>query len=291
MMRAIVFLPDPRRPWLAARSIRCLAAAGFGDVSVSDDVAGDSPCLLLRAGLVLHDPSDFRPPPASEKQELIAVGLPVRWDDSSAWSRFQSLHGGHYPAENLPAPSCEWHSSGRNARARLREMPFSEPPLVVHWARLDHAPDDPRLFVMEVVTSLQHGGAERIACDLAGNLPRHGVRSRLVSLGKPHRTPLETPGDLLDLSQVSRSARAGVLLEIAVASGVDVLHLHLTNADETRAISACGIPVMVTVHNSRAGWPQGWDRLRQDDVGLLLACSQAVEAELREVLPDIPVRT
>ncbi len=115
----------------------------------------------------------------------MAVGLPVRWNEKSEWSRFQSQYGGAYPTEGLPPPLCEWHSSGSNAMVRLRAMPFSEPPLVVHWSRLDHAPDDPRLFVMEVVTSLQHGGAERIACDLAANLPRHGVRSRLLVWGNP----------------------------------------------------------------------------------------------------------
>lgn len=290
-MRALVFQTDPKRPWLAARSARSLRAAGFDEVLIGGEIQDDAACLLIRAGLVLRDPGSFRQPPVLGNGSLMAAGLPVGWNEESPWSRFQALHGGDYPAEDLPGPLCEWHSSGRNALARLRGQPFVDPPRIVHWARMDLAPDDPRLFVMEVVTSVQHGGAERITCDLAENLPRHGVRSRLVSLGKPHRAPLATPGDLLDLSHVTRSARAGVLAEIAVATGVDVLHLHLTNADETRAISASGIPVMVTVHNSRAGWPQGWESLRKDDVGLLLACSQAVEAELRELLPDLPVRT
>ncbi|MEO7097857.1 MAG: glycosyltransferase family 4 protein [Luteolibacter sp.] len=247
--------------------------------------------MILRAGLVLHAPSAFRPPPVLLSGNLVAVGLPVRWDEKSAWSQFQSLHGGDYPSDGLPPPLCEWHSSGGNAMARLSGAFFENPPLVVHWARLDHAPDDPRLFVMEVVTSLQHGGAERIACDLAECLPRHGVRSRLVSLGKPNRTPLEAPPDVLDLSHLRRDGRAGFLANEAVASGVDVLHVHLTDADETRALAASGIPVIATVHNSRPGWPRDWETLKNGDVSLLLACSQSVESELREALPDIPVRT
>lgn len=290
-MRALVFEADPRRPWLAARSVRSLNAAGFEEVVIGDKIDDGPSCLILRAGLVLNDPYAFRPPPSLAVGHLMAVGLSVRWDGNSDWSRFQSLHGGDYPSDSLPPPLCEWHSSGSNAVARLHGASFAEAPVVVHWARLDHAPDDPRLFVMEVVTSLQHGGAERIACDLAANLPRHGVRSRLVSLGRPHRTPLHAPADVLDLSHISRNERAGVLTELAVASGVDVLHLHLTNADETRALSASGIPVMATVHNSRAGWPRDWETLKNGDVTLLLACSQAVETELREALPEIPVRT
>ncbi len=70
-----------------------------------------------------------------------------------------------------------------------------------------------------------------------------------------------------------------------------MLHLHLTNADETRALSASGIPVIATVHNSREGWPSGWETLKKGEVSLLLACSQAAESELRELLIEIPVRT
>ncbi len=290
-MRAIVFQADPRRPWLAGRTLRSLNAAGFDDVYVGDEIKHESPCLILRAGLVLHDPSAYRTPPVSGNGHLMAAGLPVRWDEKSQWSKFQSLHGGDYPTEDLPPPLCEWHSSGRNAVERLLGIPFTAPPRVVHWPRLDHAPDDPRLFVMEIVTSLQHGGAERIACDLAENLPRCGVRSRLVSLGMPHRTPLVAPQDTLDLSHHRREDRAGVLTEIAIATGADVLHVHLTNADETRALSASGVPVIATVHNSRPGWPCDWETLKSGDVSLLLACSQAVGSELRESLPGIPVRT
>jgi len=288
-MRAFVFLADPRRPWLAARSVRSLKAAGFDEILTRGETDDGSPCLILRAGIIIHDPTSFRPPPATGC--LMGVGLSIRWDDGSAWSRFQSLHGGHFPTDDLPPPLCEWHSSGRNAMARLLGKAFQETPLVVHWARLDHAPDDPRLFVMQVVTSIQHGGAERIACDLAENLPRHGVRSCLVSLGKTHRTPLPAPPDLLDLSLLSRHERPDYLAKSAIATGADVLHLHLTNAALTRAIAASRIPVIATVHNSREGWPQDWETLESDDVSLLLACSQAAENELRETLPHIPVRT
>ena len=290
MTRALVFHADPRRPWLAARSVRSLKAAGIDDVRTGDDVDGDSSMLILRAGLILYDPAAFRAPPGSSN--LVATGLPVRWDAENPWSRFHALHGGDYPGfDSLPPPACEWHLSGNTAAARLRGQSVSGSFLVVHWGPLDHAPADERLFVMEVVTSLQQGGAEGIACDLACALPDHGIRSRLVSLGKPHRSALQAPPDTLDLSDWSRGERAGLLTQLAIATGVDVLHVHLTDATETRALAAAGIPVMATVHNSRAGWPRDWQTLEKGDVNLLLACSQAVEAELRESLPGIPVRT
>jgi glycosyltransferase involved in cell wall biosynthesis len=270
--------------------VRSLKAAGLGDIAVADDPPGDGPLLLLRAGLVLDAPSAFRLPPG--EGSLVAIGLPARWDAEHPWSRYHSLHGGDYPGlDSLPPPACEWHSSASTASARLFGNSISEEPRTVHWAPLDHAPEDERLFVMQVVTSLQQGGAERVACDLAWHLPDHGVRSLLAVLGKPHRSTLPAPAGFLDLSETDRGERAAVLVRTALELGVDVIHTHLTNRDETRALSAAGIPLMATVHNSRAGWPQGWESLGKGDVGLLLACAQAVETELRESLPDLPVRT
>ncbi len=130
----------------------------------------------------------------------------------------------------------------------------------------DHAADDERLFIMEIVTSPQHGGAERIACDLARELPAHGVRSRLVSLGKPHRSSLQAPADYLDLSEIARNKKITQLSEIAIAEGVDILHVHLTNHEQTRTLSASGIPVIASVHNSRAAWPTDWQFLENSGV-------------------------
>ncbi|HEY1122272.1 MAG TPA: glycosyltransferase family 4 protein, partial [Haloferula sp.] len=176
-------------------------------------------------------------------------------------------------------------------RARLNGEPLSWSARIVHWPALDLAATDERVAVYQIVTSLQHGGAEKIARDLAEELPRYHVAARLVTLGKPHRTSLEVPPGTLDLSHVRRGERAGMLLKHAIAQGADVLHLHLTDAEETRALSKSGIPVIATVHNSREGWPRDWETLRKNDAALLLACSQAAEAELREALPELPVRT
>ena len=55
MTRALVFHADPRRPWLAARTVRSLIAAGLSDVTVGDDSCWKWPVLLIRAGLVLRD--------------------------------------------------------------------------------------------------------------------------------------------------------------------------------------------------------------------------------------------
>lgn len=291
-----MFGADPRRPWLAARSIRSLRAAGFTAIRADDetDELPAGPALLLRAGQVLRAPKAFRPPPAGGGVPLIAIGLPATADDGGPhpWHALHARHGGDYPAE-LPPPVCEWHADGASLAARLRgggALPAGRW-RIVHWGPLDLAAADERLRVLEVVTSLQHGGAERIARDLAAGLPAHGVRSQLVVLGRPHRLALAAPPGTLDLSHLDRAARSAVLVDYALEAGADVLHLHLTHAEETRALAASGIPAIATVHNARAGWPQGWQELGGGDLALMLACSQAVEAELREALPHLPVRT
>ena len=214
------------------------------------------------------------------------MGLP----SSGEWCDFHAKHGGDYPPD-LPPTVCEWHASPLTATARLNGGPLPENARIIHWSPLDLAATDERLAVYQIVTSLQHGGAETIARDLALALPYHGIAARLVTLGKPHRRALDAPAGTLDLSHLRRSERAGVLAKLAVAHGADVLHVHLTDAQETRTLAKSGIPLMATLHNSREGWPRDWETLRPDEVALMIACSQAAEAELRERMPRAPVRT
>lgn len=277
-MRVIIVDPDPRRPWLEERSKRSLAQAGASGHGV----------LLVHAGLILARPEGFRLPPTPAGKPLVAVGLPTRGE----WLDFHRIHGGCYPNHtSLPAPVCEWHSQLETAMARLNGKPMNADARVVHWPALDVAPADERLSVWEIVTSLQHGGAERIALELATILPEFGHASRLVVLGKPHRGQYTPPPGTLDFSHLPRSGRAAFLADFAAKHGADVLHVHLTDAEETRALGGSGIPVMATVHNARPGWPRGWDSFTSSPSALMLACSLDVEAALREALPKQTVRT
>ena len=51
------------------------------------------------------------------------------------------------------------------------------------------------------------------------------------------------------------------------------------------------IPVLVTVHNQRAGWPRGLEDLAPSGAALLVACSRAVEEDLKWARIGVPVRT
>ena len=288
---ARIIADDPARPWLVRRTRRSLLAAGFDHVLLpSDDLPPASPCLLIRAGRVLEAPDAWSPPPSRGDIPLIAVGLPPDGCAGSDWTEFHNSHGGDYP-HDLPPPLCEWHNSAAHARARLFGQPAPSPARAVHWPPLDLTTTTDAPAVWQVVTSLQHGGAERLARELALDLPRQGLSSRLVVLGKPHRTPMPPPPGTLDLSHLPRSSRASELARLAVRHGVDCLHLHLLDTTETRTLAGSGIPLAATVHNARPGWPRDWESLTRGDLALLLPCSLAAEKELRKHLPDIPCRT
>ncbi|WP_265596320.1 glycosyltransferase family 4 protein [Verrucomicrobium sp. BvORR106] len=306
-MEALVFDADPRLPHLAARSARSLRAAGFEKITIRH--AGSSPpglttpgaVLLLRAGAWLRHPAHFQTPPFHPASHpVMAVGHVAGTGPAEPWSRFFETHGGDFStAETLPPCVCEWFDESAVAiglaEARLTASPLPvaaalKPPRIFHWSPLD-AGFAPGLRCLQIVTSLQHGGAERIAWDLAQELPRTGVATRLISLGKPLRRTLpELPGTL-DLSQYDRSTRAERLRIAAHHFGADVLHGHLIDQEDMQLFSASGIPLATTIHNTQAAWPQGLESLRAEDAGLLIACAQTVESELAELKLPVPLRT
>src|SRR5262249_35996398 len=127
--------------------------------------------------------------------------------------------------------------------------------------------DDVNLRVVQVVTSKQQGGAEHIALDLARGLPEHNIPTRLITLGRPTRAAFAVPSDAIDLAPLrgDRTARALAVADAADAFGADLVHGHLLDADDVRRLSAHSLPVVLTIHNVRPGWPQGLETLRPKD--------------------------
>jgi glycosyltransferase involved in cell wall biosynthesis len=163
---------------------------------------------------------------------------------------------------------------------------------VVHYAPLD-VYGDRGLRVLQVITALHRGGAERLTLDLMAELPAGNVRARLATLGRPMREAFAAPAGTLDLSGSAgdSEARAAALSRLAIAFGADLVHGHLISASDTRRIAAAGLPMMLTVHNSQPGWPKGLAELQAHEVVLLAACAQSVEAELRAAKIPVPMRT
>lgn len=148
---------------------------------------------------------------------------------------------------------------------------------------------DPHLRVAQVVTSLQLGGAERVALDLHRTLPEQGVRSCLITLGSPTREAFDIPIGVVDVAR--RPNRIDAARQAALAFAADVVHGHLLNADDVREFSKSQLPVLLTIHNMQPGWPAGLATLTRDDAALVVACSKAVEASLADANLPVPMRT
>jgi glycosyltransferase involved in cell wall biosynthesis len=218
-----------------------------------------------------------------------------------AWTELFARTGGDFtPVRGFPEPVALFLDS--IAAAALADQEVStwndiirislEQFRVVHYAPLN-VYGDRGLRVLQVITALHRGGAERLTLDLMAELPAGNVRARLATLGRPMREAFAAPAGTLDLSGSAgdSEARAAALSRVAIAFGADVVHGHLIGGSDVRRIAAAGLPVMLTVHNSQPGWPKGLAELQTHEVVLLAACAQSVEAELRAAKIPVPTRT
>lgn len=304
-MRAIVHGSRPIDRDLAPRTLRALRLLG---ISAREAIHEPGPRLLarireepgpvwlIRAGAwPILTASDFtEPPPSSTGRPVVALGRVHMANGVAEATPWPGDGGVPFPAsawlDARVVASLDEHGDLDDALRRTVKRTEAR---VVFFPSLD-VQDDDWLRVAEVVTSAQQGGAERIALDLARGLRDHGLRSRLVLLGRPTRAAFDVPDDVIDLSRLGgpdpdhRARRAARHL---VCEGFDLVHGHLLDEGTVRALAARGLPVALTIHNTQASWPAGTRRLRPAQVQLLVGCAQGVEHELAALLPGIPART
>ncbi|WP_437294532.1 glycosyltransferase [Sorangium sp. So ce426] len=327
-----VFAEAPAHRARAGRTLRALRLAGLAPVDLTAaplaaaaEALAAGPVWLVRGGAwpapsAALEPDPF-PPPSDTGLPLCALGAvlapidlaapSVAEPDAAAWAELLRATGGELSraararrAPGLPR-AASVYLDGALAAGVAARLGAGEPldaalqgELGARRARVvRHAPldvcDDAAPRVAQVVTSLQQGGAERIAIDLARELPRRGVRSLVCAVYRPTRATFAAPPGALDLSDArgDREARFDALARGLAAWGADLAHAHLFDAEDLARLSARGYRPLVTVHNVAAGWPAGLDRLAPDDAALLVACARAVEAELAERALPIPART
>ena len=303
--RAIVWREGHEPAWLAERTRRALRQAGLetaaarGREALRAELAAHAgPAWLVRAG-AWPVSSRFEPPPSSATgRPLLGLGAVVGGTEAPSWRRT-----GHLEREPLPPVYSVWLEPrlaaalpgllDQDVGLALERLREAGRPRVVRVAQLDVA-HDARLRVAEVVTSLQQGGAERVALDLAAALPRHGVAALLAVVGAPTRQSFALPPQVTVLERSRErcgACRIAPLGADLVAHGIDVAHAHLLDADDLRRLGETGVAVAVTLHNQRPGWPTGTSALRAGEVDLLVACSLAVERDVAAAGVDVPSRT
>lgn len=312
---------------LAQRSRRSATACGFEAVLLSPDDQfaarqildlSLNSCLILEAGAWFVAPQRALAPPSSASgRPVCAIGRTRRLPSDAVTESGVAPSGrSHSPAtliesepdvfrlasEQLPqccgldrSGSVRWKTLLQQTgsfRTALREL-LRDPTLrLVPFAPLDVSYDSfPR--VLQVVTSLQRGGAERITLELAGELERQGVFAPVATLGNPTRGAYRGPRVHLDLARHApqREQRVPALDRAALRLGIDVIHAHLIDRTDAAALTQAGWPLIMTIHNTRAGWPQGLADLQSKDATLLAGCAQQVEAELVEAELPVVVRT
>lgn len=195
-------------------------------------------------------------------------------------------------APPLTSPFCSSLNSGSSVAEAIRSLVVSPDSRTICWHAFD-VHFDPRLRIAQVITSLQRGGAERIAIDLHENLPQSKHQTLLVSLGEPGREAFEKPARTVDLSQLglNRDSRLERCKRECQDFAADLVHTHLLRNSGLESLSESGIPITMTVHNTKSGWQDRLNGLKKDTVALMVACSLAVEDEVRSDVNEIPIRT
>ncbi|MBP7949983.1 MAG: glycosyltransferase [Verrucomicrobiales bacterium] len=285
-MSALHFLPvselSPSR--LIARTRRSLERAGLLDVD-GLVVAKPGAWLLRPQAAAMPGTGDF-----------IAVGLGQDRERArllqSCGGDFSCLRWWQRGLRQLPAVS---YLSGQSADAFRCGIARGQDPAstlerllsqarhrVIHLPALDWQWDE-RLRIVQAVTTIQIGGAEKVALDLKEELSRMGFPTLLAALGKSTRESYPPPGQFVDLSDSEH--RGASLRDAAADFGADVIHAHLLSAGDIRFLTGSGWPVAVTLHNTANAWPGGMAELKPGDASLLLGCSLAVERQIHQMLP------
>mgnify|MGYP000659191801 CR=1 FL=1 len=313
-----VFATQASERALAPRTLRALRGRGLSPI---DATSFDAPELakriqgrtvwLVRAGAfpVWRGTCVF-PPPSALSLPLAAIGASLRnpstghEERAAAFERLTSQTGGDFSNPKLatlpPLSSVYLEralsnvvaakiAAGENLERILLACIHTRSARVVRFPPLDVLEDE-ALRVALVVTSLQQGGAERMVLDLAATLPKFGIRPRIVTLGRPTRDPFDAPKGTIDL--MAEKDRIFALAEICKNEAMDLVHAHLVTGDDLKRLRQLHAPeIVVTVHNTREGWPLGLAELQPVDVSLLIACSLIANDDLAQSDLTIPHRT
>ena len=267
--------PDGAPPGETPAAWDTLLAATGGDLDAT-----------ARAGGPLPRPDSvyLEAPLSRALADLLATtpGLPL----AQALSRLLRVTGSARPARARRG----WR--GHSAHGGDEEGEGAARARVVCLSKLDVF-EDTGLRVAQIVTSVQQGGAERVALDLTRELGRHGIASRLFSVWRPSRRAFAVPEGSADLSAArgDRDRRFRLLAAELAAWGADLAHSHLFPREDLARLATFGYRSLVTVHNMSPGWPPELATTGPAEAVLLVACARAVESDLTLAGVPAPTRT
>lgn len=135
---------------------------------------------------------------------------------------------------------------------------------------------DPKLRILQLITSLQLGGAERVVLDISTGLQQRGQRVWVATTSKPGRETFQLPSNQIDISKYSREHHPNLILQIVTALQIDIIHAHLISAQVCKEIrNLCpNTPLITTMHNVPEAWPAGF--ISETPVDSIISCSKLV---------------
>lgn len=286
-------------PWLMERTWRSLGGTGSPRLAAPANSPSAQGRWLVAAGAwTWRRPSAV--PEHPQAWALIGATLNEAWQPLDDWKTWLKRTGGIATEAPPPAHSLYLSPAATELAATLAWTSIDAlvQQLLARQVRIiRHAPLDVRqdrsLRVLEVITSLQRGGAERLALELHQALPSQGVASSLCVLGSPTRSAFAAPPATLSLSHLPFDplARAGGISHAAACTGSDLIHAHLIEGDTAAALVGEGWPLLITLHNERAGWQSGFDAALPGASQICFAaCSAAVASDARQAMPEAQVR-
>jgi glycosyltransferase involved in cell wall biosynthesis len=311
MTRAIIL--GAQSSILARRTQRALEVSRLPTAIEGDPLAlgsallrSSEPAWIVRAGAW---PVAFRAPPESlTGRPLLALGARRRPGEGDAlddgWKALLEATGGdlkRWPERRAVSLDSVWVEApaalgallaeGRSLEEAVRALARRGAYRAVRVADLDVRWSE-RLRVIQAITTLHRGGAERIAVSLIEGLPSQGVDVALAVLDRPIRATLDPPPGTVHLADRAsgRAARVASLADLAHRFGADLVHAHLLDGPEIHALAASSVPVIITLHNERPGWPEGITPLPKGACALFLACSLAVRRDAVDAGLAAPVR-
>ena len=151
---------------------------------------------------------------------------------------------------------------------------------------------DCRLRIAQVITSVQRGGAERIALDLHHYWLRQDVHAALVAIDPSRRESFPIPPCFVHYyDRNHRDQRVDACVKFIQRFQPDAVHTHLLSRKEHAAFACLGIPTLTTLHNMERGWPREFRETGDQELDLVVSCAKAVERQAVQSLPGLQHRT
>lgn len=142
-------------------------------------------------------------------------------------------------------------------------------------------PGTNRLDVL--LPALARGGAERIVVEtLTALAPTTTCRLHLLG-NAPAEYPIPAHKNLtVHRPTGSRTARLRAIAFEILEAGATQIQTHLIRAEDLETLWGFGLETIPVVHNARPGWQDSPTRYNNPQVPLVIACADAVAAQLRE---------